>query len=279
MPFKNNLIRLLVPLVLLAFYCPFLQSANVVNTLTPAMNLTKNKTITIAWTKPDHAKGTHNYQGFADSFKQQCEQIEGLKVQTIEGFPKEEAWKKSDLVILFMTNRKHTQEMNAIVSRHIERGGAVMVLHQALVVYKGGYKGWADNLGYSYQLIEKRTSKYGKMDLTLNVDNAHEVTKSLPETIKTSDELYWELAKGNKGRTTILASCKITNDNKTNWPVFWVTEHGKKQEQGRVFVSVLGHYAKLFEQPFFHNTLLRATAWTLREDFDAFIPLVKADKK
>jgi type 1 glutamine amidotransferase len=250
-------------LFLFAFFLTLLTSCSNASKST----LSKNIHITIAWTKRDHPKGTHCYQDFATKWKSFYEQIEGVKVDCIKGYPAEEQWKKSDLVILYMTNRQHNKNMNDMMKRHLERGASVMLLHQALVVYKGDYQGWADNLGYAYQLTEKQKSKYQSLKMNVNFNNKHPITKDLKQNTTINDELYWELAKGTKGKTTVLASTKHKNKN---WPIFWVTEHGDKQEKGRVFVSVIGHYATLFEKPFFHNSLLKASAWTLRQPYKPF---------
>jgi hypothetical protein len=50
----------------------------------------------------------------------------------------------------------------------------------------------------------------------------------------------------------------------------WTAEVGR----GRVFVSGVGHNYFTFNDPYFRIILLRAMAWTMRESFDPFKPLV-----
>jgi type 1 glutamine amidotransferase len=52
--------------------------------------------------------------------------------------------------------------------------------------------------------------------------------------------------------------------------VVWTHEQGK----GRVFGTILGHNYFTFNDPYFRIMLLRGMAWTLRESFDPFKPLV-----
>ena len=52
----------------------------------------------------------------------------------------------------------------------------------------------------------------------------------------------------------------------------WTKEVGRS----RVFVSSAGHNYFTFNDPYFRIILLRAMAWTMRESFDPFKPLVTA---
>ena len=49
-------------------------------------------------------------------------------------------------------------------------------------------------------------------------------------------------------------------------PLFWTMEPA----QGRVFVSILGHYSWTFDDPLFRILLLRGIAWTARDSIDRF---------
>jgi type 1 glutamine amidotransferase len=53
----------------------------------------------------------------------------------------------------------------------------------------------------------------------------------------------------------------------------WRTE----RNTGRVFGTVLGHNYFTFNDPYFRIILLRAMAWTLKESFDPFKPLVMSN--
>ena len=72
------------------------------------------------------------------------------------------------------------------------------------------------------------------------------------------DETYWPMI-GDPRRVTVLATAEEEGEAR---PMFWTFEKGR----GRVFGSVLGHYAWTFADPLFRALVLRGTAWAARED-------------
>jgi len=99
-----------------------------------------------------------------------------------------------------------------------------------------------------------------------------------------AEEFYWNLRGDPAGITTLMTSPagpaiankplkgppKIEDLDGKKWPVMWTKEVGR----GRVFVSLVGHNYFTFNDPYFRTILLRAMAWTMRESFDPFKPLV-----
>jgi hypothetical protein len=67
------------------------------------------------------------------------------------------------------------------------------------------------------------------------------------------DESYWNLT-GDPSRIHVLADALEDGQPR---PLMWTYEHGK----GRVFVSVLGHYAWTFDDPLFRVLVLRGIGW------------------
>jgi type 1 glutamine amidotransferase len=80
------------------------------------------------------------------------------------------------------------------------------------------------------------------------------------------DETYWKLV-GELPKDRILASA--IEDGQAQ-PQLWSLEHG----QGRVFVSIPGHYSWTFDDPLFRILLLRSIAWSAKEPVDRFNELV-----
>ena len=76
------------------------------------------------------------------------------------------------------------------------------------------------------------------------------------------DESYWKLV-GDPSRINLLA-WSVEDGERT--PQFWTIEPSK----GRVFVSILGHFAWTFDDPLFRLLLLRGIAWTAKEPVDRF---------
>jgi type 1 glutamine amidotransferase len=86
------------------------------------------------------------------------------------------------------------------------------------------------------------------------------------ESLSLHDESYWKLS-GNPTDVTILAT---SDEEGQATPQVWVKEHG----EGRVFVSIPGHYSWTFDDPLFRILLLRGIAWAAHEPVDRFNELV-----
>jgi type 1 glutamine amidotransferase len=80
------------------------------------------------------------------------------------------------------------------------------------------------------------------------------------------DESYWNL-RGNVTNITLLASGQ---EDGAMQPLMWCKDVG----QGRVFVSIPGHYSWTFDDPLFRIVLLRGIAWSAKEPVDRFNDLV-----
>ena len=80
------------------------------------------------------------------------------------------------------------------------------------------------------------------------------------------DETYWKLT-GSLPADRVLATA--VEDNQAQ-PQVWAVE----PRNGRVFVSIPGHYSWTFDDPLFRVLLLRGIAWAAREPVDRFNDLV-----
>jgi type 1 glutamine amidotransferase len=96
-------------------------------------------------------------------------------------------------------------------------------------------------------------------------DTAHPIMRNVP-TLDLLDESYW-LLTGDTKRIGLLAT---SQEDGLATPQLWTYEPG----QGRVFVSIPGHYSWTFDDPIFRTVILRAMAWTAREPIDRFNELV-----
>jgi hypothetical protein len=97
-------------------------------------------------------------------------------------------------------------------------------------------------------------------------DTAHPIMRNVP-TLDLLDESYW-LLTGDTKRIGLLAT---SQEDGLATPQLWTYEPG----QGRVFVSIPGHYSWTFDDPIFRTVILRAMAWTAREPIDRFNELVR----
>ena len=110
------------------------------------------------------------------------------------------------------------------------------------------------------------------------------IFERFPAKFDLAEEFYWQLRGDPAGITPLVTSPagpaiankasagppKIEDLDGKQWPVMWTKEVGRS----RVFVSGAGHNYFTFNDPYFRIILLRAMAWTMRESFDPFKPLV-----
>ncbi|HEV3021762.1 MAG TPA: ThuA domain-containing protein, partial [Pirellulales bacterium] len=101
----------------------------------------------------------------------------------------------------------------------------------------------------------------GPVDLEFAADSKHPIIRNF-RSAHFEDESYWELL-GDPARIDVLAT-GVEEDRPR--PLLWTYERGK----GRVFCSILGHYSWTFDDPLFRLLVLRAIAWTARDDIDRF---------
>jgi type 1 glutamine amidotransferase len=155
-----------------------------------------------------------------------------------------------------------------------------------MALMQGSGEEWSKRIGMAWDLKRDGT-KWGVLPTPVTLTDAaleHPIFEGFPKTFDLADEFYWELRGDPAGVTTLvtspagpaIAGKPLTGPPKTEnldgkaSPVMWTTEVSR----GRVFVSGAGHNYFTFNDPYFRIILLRAMAWTLKESFDPFKPLV-----
>jgi uncharacterized protein len=83
----------------------------------------------------------------------------------------------------------------------------------------------------------------------------HPIVKGLPRTWQVRDEL-WFAARGPAEGLTVLAT-GYSPETEQNEPILWTVDYG----EGRVFVHLLGHDAKMMRDIRFRSTLGRGCQW------------------
>lgn len=212
--------------------------------------------------KKDHGPGEHDYPAWQKVWQQLLSQAEGVKVSTAMDWPAPEQWKSGD-VLVFYQRGQWTPERAKDIDAFLERGGGLVYLHYAV---DGGTDapGFAQRIGLAWQ-GGKSKFRHGMVELGFETGSKHPIGRNL-DRVRFEDESYWQLA-GDPKRIQLLASG--LEDGKPQ-PLFWTIEQGR----GRVFVSILGHFAWTFDDPLFRVVLLRSIAWTAKEPVDRFNQLV-----
>jgi type 1 glutamine amidotransferase len=235
-----------------------------------------------------HQKETHEYAWVMDRFVNTLlPTVPRVTAIPSMYFPNKELWEKADLVVFYFWSRAEIEKWDwdyGLVDAFQKRGGGLIFIHMALM--QGTGEDLSKRIGLAWDRRKDGTA-WGVLPTPVTLTEAGSkspIFERFPKTFELPEEFYWRLKGDPAGVTTLMASPAgpaIANkplpgppkkedlDGKA-WPVMWTTE----VEKGRVFCSGAGHNYFTFNDPYFRIILLRAMAWTMRESFDPFKPLV-----
>ena len=208
-------------------------------------------------------------------------EIENLSAASVDGYPTTKQWESADLVVFNLTQSDLSKEQFAAMDAHLSQGGEVVVVHQGLV-QREGYNEWEKRIGlaFSWDTPPSR-SKWGRGALEISLNTKYEIFKGFPETIRVTDELYWNLKSGDLWKISIIGETTApirpaTSESGADiamWPAFWTVEHAAEQEgrPGRVFCCVISHADEVAFSSSFEIVMMRAFAWCLGEPSDALL--------
>ena len=213
--------------------------------------------------KQDHPTGQHDYPAWQNVWRELLAMSAGTTVSTAMQWPAADDFAKAD-VIVFYQRGDWTPQRAKEIDAYLARGGGLVYIHWA-VDGRADAAGFAQRIGMAW---DGETAKYrhGAIDLKFHGDD-HPIARNF-EKLHLFDESYWRLT-GDPNGIRLLAS---GNEEGEPQPLFWTFEPG----QGRVFVSILGHFAWTFDDPLFRVLLLRGIAWAARQPVDRFNELVTA---
>ena len=234
----------------------------------------------------NHNRGAHEYGWVMDRFVNTLfPQVPRVAAESVMYFPTDEQWEKADLIVFYCQQRKPwgTREY-AMMDQYQKHGGGLMFIHLAILEGTGDELSQRIGLAYGTRDAGHGTTKWGVLPTPVQVTKAgkaSEILAGFPERFDLVDEHYWNLNGNTDSVTTMMtapggpesASTGPPQANELDgkaWPVIWT----KEKDRGRVFGTVLGHNYFAFNDPYFRIIMLRAMAWTMREPFDPFKPLV-----
>jgi hypothetical protein len=208
----------------------------------------------------DHGKGEHDYPLWQKRWSRLLALAENVEVETAWIWPSAEQWQNADAVAFFSNNPGWNPEHAAELDAFLARGKGVAYFHFAIDGHDDG-PGLANRIGLA---IHKSSCKYrhGPVDFNLHT---HPLAAGLPP-LHLLDETYWGLV-GNEDRVKLLASAV---EEGTSRPQIWTLEEG----QGRVFVSIPGHYNWTFDDPVFRALAFRGLCWAARQPIDRLAELI-----
>jgi putative heme-binding domain-containing protein len=211
--------------------------------------------------KKDHGPGEHDYPAWLKVWQRLLGMADDIKVTAAMEWPSAEDLKTAD-VLVFYQHGQWTRERAQDIDAFLARGGGLVYVHWAV---DGGADapGFAQRIGLSWGAGAK--FRHGPLDLAFETGTRHPIARNF-DKVHIHDESYWNLT-GDPQRVKLIASAVEEGRPR---PLFWTLEPAK----GRVFVSILGHFAWTFDDPLFRVLLLRGIAWTAREPVDRFNALV-----
>ncbi|MBL7133095.1 MAG: ThuA domain-containing protein [Phycisphaerae bacterium] len=235
-----------------------------------------------------HAKETHEYAWVMHRYANELlPKVPRVTVTPAMFFPKKEQWEKADLVVFYLW--PHGKWDYDLIDAYQKRGGGLIFIH--LSVMQGSGQELAKRIGLAWD-HRKGATKWGMLPTPATITEAGKkspILKGFGAKFDLADELYWNLRGDPKGINVLMTSPagpaiankplkgppKIEDLDGKKWPVMWTKEVAK----GRVFVSLPGHNYFNFNDPYFRIILLRAMAWTMKESFEPFKPLVTLQLK
>jgi len=209
----------------------------------------------------DHGPGEHDYPAWQKMWAELMKAAENVEIKTAWEWPAKEEFQKADVMVFYQRGDWDARRA-ADIDAYIERGGGLVYIHWAVDGRKAGPE-FAKRIGLA--VGEAIAYRHGPVALALNQGAKHPVLRNF-DKLNLIDETYWKLV-GKLPKDRVLGTA--VEDGQVQ-PQLWSLEHG----QGRVFVSIPGHYSWTFDDPLFRVILLRAIAWSAREPVDRFNELV-----
>ncbi len=209
----------------------------------------------------DHGPGEHDYPAWRAAWQELLSSAEAVDVRVVREFPDDELLATADILVFFQKGSFDAPRPEQL-DDFLKRGGGAVYIHWAVngndrvsdFAGRIGLASWGGRIAF----------RHGPLTLDMH-NHDHPIVRNY-ERLQLYDESYWKLT-GDPQQVTLLAS---SLEDGMATPQMWVREHG----EGRVFVSIPGHYSWTFDDPLFRVLLLRGIAWTAHESVDRFNDLV-----
>lgn len=228
--------------------------------VTPTAPYKAMKIVLVAGPK-DHGPSEHDYPAWLTQWGQLLSAADATNIEVAWEFPSPEQMQSADVLVFFQKGSWDTKRAEAM-DAYFQRGGGAIYLH------------WAVNGNDQVSEFSKRIGlaswggkiKFRHGPLKLDVrDTKHPIMRNIRE-LDLLDESYWLLTGDPKGVNLLATS----DEEGAPQPQLWTYQPGN----GRVLVSIPGHYSWTFDDPIFRTIVLRGMAWVADEPIDRFNDLV-----
>ncbi len=217
----------------------------------------------------DHGPGEHDYPAWLRVWSELLRGADGVTVETAMEWPSPDQLAAADTIAFFQKGAWNVERAQAI-DAHLAKGGGLVYIHWA-VEGDAQAPAFAQRIGLASHAA-KLKYRHGPLDLSfeslgIESGHSHPIGRHF-DKVHFHDESYW-LMQGDPTKIKLIATGIEDNEPR---PLFWTMEPSvpKAKEQGRVFVSILGHYSWTFDDPLFRILLLRGIAWSAKEPVDRF---------
>jgi type 1 glutamine amidotransferase len=207
----------------------------------------------------DHGRGEHDYPAWQRAWAPLLSKASNVTIETAWQWPTPEQLKSTDVLVCYFKSPWTAEQIDDVKALHA-RGGGLVLLHWAISPSQEFVK-HQDITGLTYKSAQYR---HGPIDMKLAGE--HPILLGLPKPLHFYDESYWPLL-GDQAVVNLLGTSdeKVnkTDEATTPIPVMWTYQ--PPSGKGRSFVSILGHYAWTFDDPYFRLLILRGMAWSAGE--------------
>ncbi len=213
--------------------------------------------------------GSHDYPLWRERWTQLLGMAPGLTVEPAEDWPDQRQWDEADVIVINSHNPAWSAESDPAklaalgkqMDTYLARGGGLVFIHYAI---NGGPNAalLAERIGGAVSNKNPRY-RHGASDWILDKD--HPLAAGFRDWHH-PDESYWNLT-GDLSGSAILAS-SVEEENPE--PQMWTRE----QREGRVFVSIPGHFTWTYDDPLYRILVFRGIMWSARQPLDRLAPLV-----
>jgi len=217
--------------------------------------------ICLVASKQDHGPGEHDYPAWQTNWTKLLGKAPSVHVTTAWKWP--ETFTNIDVAVFYYWNHDWSPQQYQQLDGFLEQGGGVVLLHSSTIADKQPEK-LAERIGLAFQPGRSKY-RHGPLDLKIIAPPDEPITRGLPRQIHFVDESYWPMI-GDTNSVRVLATA---NEEGKDWPMLWTRDRGR----GRVFASIVGHYAWTYDDPLFRIIVLRGIAWVVKEPVERFEPL------
>ncbi|MPY91089.1 MAG: c-type cytochrome [Luteitalea sp.] len=269
---KDLMTYLLTPLEPAKIELPFLPpmrnasevTAVLKNSGVGASQARPSKLLRVLWVSgpKDHGPDEHDYPLQQERWTELLSSAANVRITPVEGWPEPGRLDAADVVVFYWNYPAFTKENGKQLDAFLQRGGGLVYLHYA-VDATADPNTLAERIGMAWKGGASKF-RHGRVELDFH-QATHPIARGFRKTVF-EDESYWELVKGNTD-VNVLATGQ---EEGKQIPLMWTKEG---PGEGRVFVSILGHYNWTFDDPLFRILLLRSIAWAGHQPEDRLVDL------